>query len=217
MSYFDKLKRKWLLPAIAALNLLIPSSTLPYEAGSKNDPNCHPVITALVIDAYNSSMDNEGKEELRISQDFKTKIIQGSIDEDTPPRYLNHFMDWQTGKGIWGFSSALEWAISSEVQSGAVLPVEKVSAEFRADYEKLLQQCNCDGKYPLGDKSWGEALGYLQNQIYSTALGHVLHLAEDMTVPAHTRGDVHVLRALGVEIGETEIKFSRIGDLYEYY
>ncbi len=91
---------------------------------------------------------------------------QGSINEDTWPRnWYYHFYDPVYNRGF-GPLSAKEWAQNSQEQA----------------------------KYPGGDHSWQKAIsdynsGHKKEAFIS--LGHILHLIEDMAVPAHTREDPH--------------------------
>lgn len=121
----------------------------------------HPVLTAKAVDVYNSSVDIN-----KISDQEMEWIIKGAVEEDTPIRWLNHFYDPISNKGLWGFSTAKNWATSDLNQ----LP------------------------YAQGDQSWQKA-----KELYNKgnkkeafiALGHVVHLIEDMAVPAHARLDAH--------------------------
>ncbi|MBI5140201.1 MAG: lamin tail domain-containing protein [Candidatus Vogelbacteria bacterium] len=93
----------------------------------------------------------------------KETIIQGSIDEDRPAvRALNHFYDPIRNMGINGARTSKSWALDN-------LPENEFS------WPKAIQY------YAEGD----EAKAYL-------ALGHIIHLLEDLTVPDHTRNDPHV-------------------------
>jgi len=91
---------------------------------------------------------------------------QGSVDEDIWPRnWYYHFYDPIHNRGF-GPLSAKEWAQNPQEQA----------------------------KYPGGDHTWQKAIsdynsGYKKEAFIS--LGHILHLIEDMAVPAHTREDSH--------------------------
>lgn len=90
----------------------------------------------------------------------------GSIKEDTWPRnWYYHFYDPVCNQGL-GSLSAKEWAQAPEAQARVL----------------------------GGDHTWQKAIsdynaGYKKQAFIS--LGHVLHLIEDMAVPAHTRQDLH--------------------------
>ncbi len=104
--------------------------------------------------------------EIQISQQQREWLKQGAIEEDTPIRWMNHFYNPITGNGLWGFSSAKDWS--------------------RENIKQLF--------YPKGNQTWQKAIEFYTNgdkkQAF-IALGHVLHLIEDMSVPAHTRDDAH--------------------------
>ena len=93
------------------------------------------------------------------------QMEKGSTDEDIWPRcWYYHFYD-PVQKGSEALS-AKEWAQAPEQQASV----------------------------PGGDHSWQTAIseynaGYKQKAFYS--LGHILHLIEDMSVPSHTRNDMH--------------------------
>ncbi len=93
-------------------------------------------------------------------------IKQGAVDEDIPIRWMNHFYNPNIGFGLFGFYPANIWADSAVAQS----------------------------IYLIGDQSWKTAIWAYNNgdkKRAFIALGHVLHLIEDMAVPAHTRIDMH--------------------------
>ncbi len=104
-------------------------------------------------------------------------MIQGSIEEDEPViRCRNHFYNPETGQGLTDGKykylltvPAPRWANSSRLQSRI---------------------------WELGDYTWQQAVYNYQQGNYKEAfisLGHVLHLLQDMGVPAHVRNDAHEL------------------------
>lgn len=104
--------------------------------------------------------------ESSLSQEQSKWIVYGSIAEDTDPRYINHYYDPTTGlglnDGIFKGQSAKDWAKNQNSVSG--------------DYSE-------------------SAIFYnYKNENYKRAyqgIGHILHLVQDMSVPAHTRNDEH--------------------------
>ncbi|HBV58122.1 MAG TPA: hypothetical protein DEB73_02595 [Candidatus Magasanikbacteria bacterium] len=100
------------------------------------------------------------------SQEIKW-LMQGAIEEDTPFRWMNHFYDPIHIVGLKSsYDTAKKWAENASNQAS----------------------------YAKGDQTWQRAIYYWQtgNKEKSLiALGHILHLLEDMTVPAHTRDDAH--------------------------
>lgn len=172
--------------------LLMPASVFAYD-----DRTTHPALTKEVIRFFNNHYSS-----LRLSDDDARKVVRGSIDEDRAPRWLNHFYDPVKNRGLvlgevspelerelafvlagsrdeW--PSSKEWAQNTVSQAGGGLaalwtgvlrPYFSGGDDFswdRAMYE-----------YAWGDKNRG-----------LEALGHVLHLLEDATVPDHTRNDPH--------------------------
>lgn len=105
----------------------------------------------------------------------KELIIKGAIEEDWPiVRSLNHFYDPVRNIGINGYRTAKDWAI---------------------------------GDWNGNDFAWNialEAYAKGDDEAAFLALGHILHLIEDMTVPDHTRNDPHMGNSpLGLGTGES--------------
>lgn len=141
--------------------LLFVGSILFYSrVFSYNDTITHPAITNNIVNVYNENFD------LKLSEQEKEWVKQGSIAEDTPTRWMNHFYHPVSGRGLFGYLSSKDWAQNSFFQS----------MEFG------------------GNQTWEKALdSYVKGDKRSAffALGHVLHLIEDATVPAHTKLDIH--------------------------
>jgi len=99
----------------------------------------------------------------KLSDSEKESIIRGAIDEDYPViRVLNHFYDPVRDIGINNYQTAIDWVTGPNTTN-----------DF--NWPKSI------AKYAEGDRT-GALIG----------LGHILHLAEDMTVPDHTRNDAHI-------------------------
>ncbi|MFH1956806.1 MAG: hypothetical protein ABIJ28_04120 [Patescibacteria group bacterium] len=129
---------------------------------SYDSNNAHPYLTEKAVELFIQNS------EIEISQQQLEWIKQGAIEEDTIPRWMNHFYDPITGKGLEVFASSKVWAQSPNLQ--------KIYFLFKGDqtWQKAIDS------YAKGNKK--EAF---------IALGHILHLIEDMSVPAHTRNDAH--------------------------
>lgn len=138
--------------------------TIGYRVFSYETDKTHPGLVALAARIYNSQTSGHSLTEREISW-----LQSGTIAEDTPNRWLNHFFDPIHNQGLKGrYLTAKDWAIDSKAQT----------------------------KYALGDKSWQRALAdYDQGDTESAfkALGHVLHLLADVSVPAHARDDIHII------------------------
>ncbi|MDD4477193.1 MAG: hypothetical protein PHY40_03485, partial [Patescibacteria group bacterium] len=125
----------------------------------------HPGIAEIAAKVYNQNFEQD------LTDEEIGWIKQGTMEEDTPTRWMNHFYDPIYEKGlVFGgmtYSSAKNWASSPFTQTN----------------------------YALGDKSWQRALDDIKKGDRKNAfkeLGHTLHLIADMSVPAHTRNDVHL-------------------------
>lgn len=195
----------------------------------------HPALTREIIKYYNNYFSKS------ISNEDIEMIASGSIKEDEPEiRTMNHFYDPISGKGlnfsnvglaspIYGFlmpfaKSAKDWANNSSAQANflgefyansalnpyARLTKNAIDAQTTHTWNKAIY------KYIIGDK-----------QLALENLGHVLHLLEDMAVPAHTRNDPHisgdpyemyVAQKFGSNINITGLKspftFSNLGDYF---
>ncbi|MFH1978789.1 MAG: hypothetical protein ABII97_00125, partial [Patescibacteria group bacterium] len=175
---------KKLIILIICLNSLVFANQTVF---AWNDKTTHPALTKNTIDFYNLNF------ETKISDEEKEWVIQASVSEDTPPRWVNHFYDpvynegWTGEKGPVGFSEEFMKKFSDVFLSakGAVSAIDWV-------HNQELQE-----KYRLykGNQTWEKAIyEYVKNKDKKkafTALGHVLHLLQDMAVPEHTRNDTH--------------------------
>ncbi len=141
-----------------------------YQVFSYDNKITHPKLTAAIIEFYNSQ-----NPEIKIKPVEAEWITKGGIEEDEPTmRCHNHFYDPSTGKGLndgkykfFPGVSALDWALNPSKQDAPLLG---------------------------GDYSWQRAIYSYQQGNYRRAfisLGHILHLFEDMAVPAYTRNDAH--------------------------
>lgn len=111
----------------------------------------------------------------RLSSNQKELIIKGSIEEDDPAlRVINHFYDPIYGIGINNSRTAPDWAINDN-------PENQYS-------------------WPMAIRHYAEGR---EDEAF-LALGHILHLIEDMSVPDHTRNDPHIgVGAKGLFTGES--------------
>lgn len=120
----------------------------------------HTNLTREAAKFYNSHFDPD------LSEEEIAWLVKGAIEEDSPPRWLNHYYDPVHNKGLWNNPSAKEWANLSDKQ--------RFFAQGDQTWQKAIKE------YKEGDKKKA-----------FIALGHILHLIEDMAVPAHTRLDPH--------------------------
>ena len=153
---------------------------------SYDDQTTHPGITDEIVDFYNLYFDD------RLTNEEKELIVQGSIDEDTPPRWINHFYDptngdgWKSenlgnvSSGTLKLFSKIFFNVNTEIVSSKNWAHNEVLQLKYQDYGGNRTWENAIRRYVNGDKEYA----------YKT-LGHILHLLEDKTVPDHTRNDTH--------------------------
>jgi PKD repeat protein len=163
----------------------------------------HPEITQQIFDSFG--------EEFNLSQQEKYWILQGARDEDIPnvpldlftrawwARFNRHFYAPQKGdigfKGV--FENAKYWA-TGFAGTGETIQrnwADDVLAELKGN-PNLIGLPPSEWPRYIDDFSWTKAISY--NMQYDSertkafvALGHILHLIQDMTVPAHVRDDFH--------------------------
>jgi len=101
---------------------------------------------------------------------LRTQVRQGSIDEDECPNYVHHFYDPKTGQNTTLLPPQL---FTCDRPPGFVQ--QTAPARARDFWASAIS------KYRAGDR----ANAFLD-------LGHVFHLLQDMSSPAHVHNDVHV-------------------------
>ncbi|MFA6364901.1 MAG: lamin tail domain-containing protein [Candidatus Paceibacterota bacterium] len=164
-------------------------------AHAYDDETTHPALTSEVISFYNSTHPDK-----LFTEEQRNWIVEGSKLEDVAPRWINHFYDPILKEGWTG------------EKTGSIAPLAvRMVAEFGLAQGKPLsavEWVNNDlrqGDYIWyeGNKTWKKALDEYasgnEREAY-IALGHVLHLLEDMSVPDHTRNDTHA--PLGDLVGD---------------
>src|SRR3989344_1855622 len=176
--------RRFLVWSIVLLLLLL---FLPHPTWGYEPRTTHAGIKQEIIKTFNRKHTGAN-----ISDADAEKIIAGAIGEDEGTRPLRHFFDPIYNRGLTltarktqepdlaalSWISSKEWARNSLEQSGNSPLIGNLMPYFRADSDVTWER----GIYELawGDKDTG-----------LNALGHVLHLIEDTSVPDHTRNDPH--------------------------
>jgi len=145
----------------------------------------HPALSNEAVNFYNLYFDPDdfvGAGQ-KITDEQKEWLIQGSIDADTPPRWINHFYDPIYNQGWTGGEGTL---------FDVLVSVE--DATSAKDWVKN-QKLQTEHKLYKGNRTWQRAIyEYVKNNNEQEAfytLGYVLHLLQDMAVPEHTRNDDH--------------------------
>ena len=148
---------------ISVFLVIIGSAGFLSRAFSYDSNIAHPNIADLAARLYN------GSAEEKLTGEEIGWLRQGAIDEDVPFRWVNHFYDPINNIGFKGaYLKAGNWAQDPEMQKS----------------------------YSLGDYSWQRVIDDYQKGDKKRAfvgLGHIIHLISDMSVPAHTRNDVHIV------------------------
>jgi hypothetical protein len=208
-----------------------------------DDKLTHPEITRVAI--QKSNLDQQLKEllgipdgKLHMYQKGKIEDLlqDGSTNEDIPLRAYNHFWNPIHNEGLddsgfgwifennlllrdyvwWSFSGLpnLYWAMG-ETQDGQILD-ECGSGDHSSDND-----CN-DYSWRKARKLYYEALVETSSEIrnynfisFYEKLGRVLHLLQDVAVPAHTRNDMFGHLDFTRFEGVTPLKWG--GNLFEYW
>ena len=158
---------------------LSPSLALGY------DPEVHAGLTREAIFFYNQFF-----KEQTIKSSELAPMVAGAREEDTLPRMLNHFYDPINDVGLHyafkDWQSSKDWAGDSANQTALLYRPSGIFDRL-AD---ILGQSRAEDT----DYTWNRAIkDYLagEKERAFAGLGHILHLIEDLTVPAHTRNDPH--------------------------
>jgi micrococcal nuclease len=135
---------------------------------------------------------NRAYSDISLSEQEKQWVAAGADEEDSPvARVLRHFYDPIYDRGLAGYAPSTDWVHSAGMQQG-------IGGVYT--WEEAL------AAYERGDKEYAYR-----------ALGHILHLIQDATVPAHTRQDPHppFWEAVwdGVDPYEYGTEHSRFGDI----
>ena len=149
--------------------------TLAYD-----EQTTHPALTAEIADFAGATAEE------------KAWLMEGSINEDISPRWVNHFFDPVNNISWTGDNTGIVPAsVASMLTSIGILGTAgRLTARDWVNNQEMQQKYSLYG----GDRTWKRALEYWvegnKKEAYIT-LGHVLHLVEDVSVPDHTRNDPH--------------------------
>jgi hypothetical protein len=154
----------------------------PVFVFSYSDKTTHPALTDEVVDLFNYYYPEQ-----TLNKAEKEALKKGSVEEDQAPRWMSHFYDPVHEQGLvlgkkWQKSK--EWAKDTLNQA-------KYDPVFTASLGKFTRKLFSSKT----DYSWERAVyeyAWQSKERGLESLGHILHLLEDATVPAHTRNDVHL-------------------------
>ena len=173
----------------------------PLSALAYSNTTTHPALTSEMVKFYNNFSDK------KINDQQRQWMMDGSSKEDVPTtRTLNHFYDPIYQMGLSGeinageltpfikvlepmILSAKEWAQNSYAQATFLAEAYKNAAlnPFTQSTKSAVEI--------LTTHTWEKAINSYINGNQQDAfenLGHILHLIEDMAVPAHVRNDHHL-------------------------
>ncbi len=193
------MKKLFISFAAFAVILIIPAKANGYGIET------HAYLTSEAIKFYNSKSTD------RIDEKYFNYIIDGSKREDDSPRWLNHFYDPVFNRPLVANSvvekslitnlgldlmkpiitTAKDWALNTSKQKNILWKIRIINvASILSGTEKE----ELSGFDKSSAFTWDIALdlyakGEKEKAFY--ALGHILHLMEDMAVPEHTRNDTH--------------------------
>ncbi|MFA5013226.1 MAG: thermonuclease family protein [Candidatus Paceibacterota bacterium] len=162
-----------------------------FNVSAYGHKNTHPALTYEAAEFYNLNAENSKDGIKKINDEGVSWLMQGAEDEDTPPRWVNHFYNPITGEGWTGEGLGSVDSHTLRALSSLALSSRKpISAKNWAKN----QSAQSDYGLYLGDKTWQRAIALYASGDKKgglVTLGHILHLLEDMTVPDHTRNDTH--------------------------
>jgi len=152
-----------------------------YDANST-----HPNLTEITVDYFNKISSR------KISEKEKEWLKDGSIKEDDGIRSINHFYDpiYNTTYKIFGIENLLpaltakEWAQNQLAQ-----------ALYDPNYLGSLGAITKSPIFSSANRTFQRAIYEYIKGNYKEAfvsLGHILHLIQDMSVPEHTRANIHI-------------------------
>ncbi len=162
---------------------------LPTQSANAYSRETHQILTNEIVKFYNRNSPAQ-----QISFADAGFLLQGAYDEDEPPRWMNHFYDPIAKTGLRGFGnqwvSAKQWARDD---------IRQLSLSYSALNPYLFSTLQNESFLDVSH-TWESALRkYLRGDTKEAflSLGRILHLLEDMAVPAHTRNDLHPHIAFG--------------------
>ncbi|MDO8558004.1 MAG: lamin tail domain-containing protein [bacterium] len=159
------------------LYLLLANPVFAYEPTST-----HAALSDEIVDFYNLFVSGDGR---KITNEEKEWIVKGTVEEDTPPRWVNHFYDpvYNRSWNVLALTSK-NWAQNQLRESLFILTTQGL-ASFTL-YRGIESSSDYTWQRGISDFVKGDRKRSME------VLGHILHLIEDATVPEHTRNDVHI-------------------------
>src|SRR3989338_4912933 len=153
--------------------------SFPLFVSAYSDETTNPGLTVETVKFFNIYFPN-----LELGDTEKELLMKGSVEEDINIRAMHHFYDpvYERGITILGieWSKSKEWAKDTLAQAGIVDSMTAGTLNSFFDGESDYSWDRAIYEYAWGNKERG-----------LEALGHVIHLIQDASVPDHTRNDPH--------------------------
>lgn len=164
------------------LTFLLAGSVAPVPVFSY-ERDTHKGISQATIEAYERLLGET------FDSEQTTQVVQGSFNEDDGTRPLNHFFDPINNRGLTVLFNS--W------------PMSRLWAQDTVAQANYCDWGFCSKRVGYNDKHFSSPTDYSWDRaIYEyvhgdkarglRALGHVLHLLQDSSVPAHVRNDQHL-------------------------
>lgn len=213
-------------PVVESVFLITAFTLLNSSEGIAYDPDCaHAVLTKRTVALYKEHFGVD------IASQYVDRMVAGVIHEDlgrglptTIPfvRSTNHFYDIKNMRpwsptGLGGDFIRTQVVCFNALLIGGFVHTAK---SWALDKGPQQQGLGCPCCYD-GDFSWPAMIPLLDvGDISGTSytVGHILHLIQDLTVPAHTRNDTHVFHKDGYEThAELRCRSGRIAEANVLY
>lgn len=160
---------------VSGITIAMPTSGLAYEPHTT-----HRALTKESISFFESFYEIDA-----FTNAEAEAIVNGGAREDSPTyRPLFHFYDPIYNRGVRGNTTSKTWAYDTELQTqfdpaylaqAGNLTQSKFSADSDFSWDRAVYE------YVHGDKMRG-----------LETLGHILHLVQDASVPAHTHEMIRI-------------------------
>ena len=172
------------------LHILLPWGGLllgianPLFIFAYDDDTTHPALTQEIVTFYNAHVPAHA-----ISPEDTEHIITGSKNEDEFGRWMRHYYDPVHNRGLTylgaQWQSSKEWAQDTITQATYKMQDYPERTLYGRVKDYFSGETDYSWERAIYEYTWGDKKRGLE------ALGHVLHLIEDASVPDHTRDDPH--------------------------
>src|SRR3989338_4750438 len=156
--------------------------SIPLFLLAYSDETTHPALTDEIVDHFNRFYPERA---LSASQKELMKLWSREEDEET--RWLQHFYDPIYNRGLMTLGK--EWENAKSWSQNTLAQASEDGIWKDSTYGSIFSLFSSDSDFSWERAIYEYAWGDKNRAIL--ALGHVLHLLEDASVPDHTRNDPH--------------------------